>query len=76
MPSVKCSYIGMECVLQANAPSREELLMKIGMRAHEAHQMKSVPSDVLQKIQNSIKYWANAGFSPGPTVKPLNSGLF
>lgn len=56
MPSFKCSDIGMQCGFQANAPSREELLLKIGMHAHEAHQMMSVPSDVLQKIQNSVRY--------------------
>lgn len=56
MPSFKCSDIGMQCGFQTSAPSREEVLLKIGLHANEAHQMKSVPSDVLQKIQNSIKY--------------------
>jgi predicted small metal-binding protein len=56
MPSFKCSDIGMQCGFQVDAPSREELLVKIGMHAHEAHQMKLVPPEVLQKIQNSIKY--------------------
>ncbi len=55
MPSFKCSDIGMQCGFQATTPSREEMLLKIGMHASEAHQMKSVSPDLLQKIQKAIK---------------------
>jgi len=55
MPSIKCSDIGMQCGFQASAPTRDEILLKLGIHAHEVHQMKMVPADVLLKIQNAIK---------------------
>lgn len=56
MPEFKCSDIGMQCGFKAEAPSREELLLKIGMHAADVHDMKEVQQNVLKSIQNAIKY--------------------
>lgn len=55
MASFKCADIGMQCGFQATAPTKEELLLKIGMHASEAHKMTSVPPDVLKAINKAIK---------------------
>ncbi len=56
MPEFKCSDIGMQCGFKTQAPSREEILLKIGLHAASVHDMKEVPPDVLKSIQNAIKY--------------------
>jgi predicted small metal-binding protein len=56
MPEFKCSDIGMQCGFKTQAPSREEILLKIGMHAAKAHDMNEVPENVLKAIQNAIKY--------------------
>lgn len=56
MPEFRCADIGMQCGFKAEAPSREELLLKIGMHAASEHQMNEVEGNVLKSIQNAIKY--------------------
>lgn len=56
MPEFKCSDIGMRCGFRTDAPSREELLMKIGMHASKEHGMNDLDVNTLKSIQNAIKY--------------------
>ena len=56
MPEFKCSDIGLQCGFKAEAPSREELLMKIGMHASKEHSMTDVDVNTMKSIQNAIKY--------------------
>lgn len=51
----KCADIGMQCGFQATAPTKEELLVRIGMHANEVHQMKEIEPSVLKAINNAIK---------------------
>ncbi len=55
MPSFKCADIGMQCGFTATAPTKEELLLEIGMHACKAHNMESFPPDVLKAIKKAIK---------------------
>jgi predicted small metal-binding protein len=55
MPSFKCKDIGMECPFETKALTKGGLMKKISKHAAEAHQMKEVPADVMEKIQKAIK---------------------
>ena len=55
MPSFKCKDIGMECKFEATAETQDELMKKIGTHAASAHDMKTVPSEIMSKIKNAIK---------------------
>ena len=56
MPEFKCSDIGMQCGFKTEAPSREEILVKVGMHACKVHGMDEVDANTLKAIQNAIKY--------------------
>jgi predicted small metal-binding protein len=55
MPSFACKDIGMNCAFQTTAPTEAELVKKIAEHARTAHQMDSVPPDVMEKIKKAIK---------------------
>ena len=55
MASFRCADIGMKCGFETTAPTKEELLLKIGMHASDAHNMTSVSQDVLTAINKAIK---------------------
>jgi predicted small metal-binding protein len=55
MPSFKCKDIGMACGFEATASNETELMKKIADHASKAHNMKTVPPDVMQKIKSAIK---------------------
>jgi len=55
MASFRCADIGMKCGFETTAPTKEELLLKVGMHASDAHKMTSVPQDVLAAINKAIK---------------------
>jgi len=54
-PSFKCKDIGMECGFEASAWTKGSLMNKISKHAAEAHNMKEIPPDVLEKIKKAIK---------------------
>ncbi len=56
VPEFKCADIGMQCGFKAEAPSREELMMRIGMHACQVHNMSEMDQNTLKSIQNAIKY--------------------
>ena len=55
MPSIKCKDIGMKCGFELKDESKEELMQLLAMHAEKTHNMKSIPPDVMQKIEKAIK---------------------
>jgi predicted small metal-binding protein len=55
MPSFKCKDAGMACPFEASAPTEAQLMEKIAKHAKEAHGMKTIPSDMMEKVKKAIK---------------------
>lgn len=55
MPSFKCRDIGMDCDFEATAETVDELMKKIAEHAKSAHNMETIPSDLLEKVKSAIK---------------------
>ena len=55
MPSFKCKDLGMACPFEATAKSEDELMSKIKKHAAQAHDMKEIPPDMMEKIKKVIK---------------------
>ena len=55
MPSFKCADVGMDCGFEATADTEEELMKKITDHAREAHQMETIPPDMVEKVKQAIK---------------------
>ncbi len=55
MPEFRCADIGMQCGFKAEAPNREELMMKIGMHACKDHDMCEIDENTLKSIKSAIK---------------------
>ena len=45
----------MACPFQASAKTEDELMKMIAEHAAKAHDMKTVPADMMVKIKNAIK---------------------
>jgi predicted small metal-binding protein len=55
MPSFKCADIGMECSYETSANTESELMAKIAEHGANAHDIKTIPEDMKDKIQKAIK---------------------
>ena len=55
MPSFKCKDTGMICGFEATAKTEDELMKKIAEHASKAHNMKTIPADVMSKVKKAIK---------------------
>jgi predicted small metal-binding protein len=55
MPTFKCSDTGMACPFEASAPTEAELMDKIAKHASAAHGMKTIPADMMEKVNKAIK---------------------
>ena len=55
MPSFKCKDIGMSCTFEATAKTSAELMKMITVHEKNAHHMKAVPHDTMEKIKKAIK---------------------
>ena len=55
MPSFKCADLGMNCPFEATAETEEELMKKIAEHGAKAHDMKTIPPDMQEKIKKAIK---------------------
>ncbi len=55
MPSFKCKDIGMSCNFEVTARTEDELMKKIAEHADKAHNMKTIPPDVMSKVKKAIK---------------------
>lgn len=54
MPSFKCKDVGMNCPFQTSAKTEEDLMEMIAEHAAKAHDMKTVPADMMVKIKQAI----------------------
>ncbi len=52
--SFKCKDIGMECGFETSAGERGALMSKIGAHAKEAHNMHTIPDDIMKKVEKAI----------------------
>ena len=55
MPSFKCRDIGMACNFEAIAKTKDELMKEIAEHARKAHNMKTIPPDVMEKVKKAVK---------------------
>jgi len=55
MPSFKCKDTGMSCSFEAIDKTEDELMKKIAEHAGKAHNMKTIPPDVMGKVKKAIK---------------------
>lgn len=55
MLSFKCSDIGMDCDFEVTAETEDELMPKIAEHGDKAHDMKTIPPDVMEKVKQAIK---------------------
>ena len=55
MPSIKCKDIGMNCGFELKDDSQDELMQLLALHAEKTHSMKTIPPDVMQKVQKAIK---------------------
>ncbi len=55
--SFKCRDIGMDCGFETSSNERDSLMTNIGNHAREAHNMETIPKEVLEKVQGAIKKW-------------------
>jgi predicted small metal-binding protein len=55
MPSFKCSDLGMACSFEASAKTEAELMDKIKEHGEKAHDIKTIPPDMMAKIKKVIK---------------------
>ena len=45
----------MDCAFEATARTEDELMKKIAEHARKAHNMKTIPPDVMRKVEKAIK---------------------
>jgi predicted small metal-binding protein len=55
MPSIKCKDIGMKCGFKLKDEDQEELMQILALHAEKTHNMKTIPPDVMEKLQKAIK---------------------
>ncbi len=55
VPTYKCIDIGLSCSYEASDKSETELMKKIADHTAKAHNMKTIPPDVMKKIKRAIK---------------------
>jgi predicted small metal-binding protein len=55
MPSIKCKDIGMKCGFEVKDDSRDELMQILALHAEKTHNMKTIPPEVMEKVQKAIK---------------------
>ncbi len=55
VPTFKCIDIGLSCSFEATAKTEDEVMKKVADHAAKAHNMKTIPPDVMPKIKKAIK---------------------
>lgn len=55
MAGFKCEDMRMECKFEASAKTEAELMAKIADHAAKAHNMESIPADMMEKVKKVIK---------------------
>ena len=55
MPSFRCRDIGVSCEFEATAKTEDELMKKIAEHARKAHNMKTIPPDMMENVKKAVK---------------------
>ncbi len=55
MPSIKCKDIGMKCGFELKDENQDELMQILALHAEKTHNIKTIPPDIMQKVQKAIK---------------------
>ncbi len=55
MPSMRCKDVGLDCDFEATAATEDELMKQVAEHAAEAHNMKTIPPDVMDKVKKAIR---------------------
>jgi predicted small metal-binding protein len=55
MPTIKCKDIGMKCGFEVKDENREEMMQIFALHAEKTHNLKTIPPDLMQKVQKAIK---------------------
>ncbi len=55
MPSIKCNEIGMACSFEVKDDNQAELMQILALHAQKTHNMKTIPPDIMQRVQLAIK---------------------
>jgi predicted small metal-binding protein len=55
MPSIKCKDIGMTCGFEVKDDNQDEMLQILALHAEKTHNIKTIPPELMQKIQKAIK---------------------
>ena len=56
MLTFHCRDLGMDCVFQTSATTKEELMKKIAQHGASAHGIDVIPPDLAAKIDRVIRY--------------------
>jgi predicted small metal-binding protein len=52
---LKCADLGMDCAWEGTGETMNELLMKSAQHAKEAHNLASIPPEMMAKVQAAVK---------------------
>jgi predicted small metal-binding protein len=55
MPSIKCKDIGMKCGFEVKDEDQNEMMQILALHAEKTHNLKTIPPDLMQKVQKAIK---------------------
>ncbi|MBI4295099.1 MAG: DUF1059 domain-containing protein [Chloroflexi bacterium] len=55
MPAFKCQDMGMKCDFEVKDGSQDELMKMIALHAADSHNMKEIPSDMMEQVKKVIK---------------------
>ena len=55
MPKIKCKDLGMKCGFEVKDENTDELMQILAIHAEKTHQLKTIPPDLMNKIQKAIK---------------------
>lgn len=55
MPSIKCKDLGMKCGFEVKDENQDEMMQILALHAEKTHNLKTIPPDLMQKVQKAIK---------------------
>lgn len=55
MASFKCKDMGMKCGFEVKDESQDELMKMVALHASNTHNIKEIPSDMMEKVKKAVK---------------------
>ena len=55
MASIKCKDIGFTCGFEVKDEDKDEMMQILALHAEKTHNMKTIPPDLMEKIQKAVK---------------------